>query len=191
MANTNTPFGFKPVREAGSGPHNGGVNQYTHLAADGTALYIGDPVIKSGSADASGMYPSVIRATAAGAITGVVVGFVPDGVTNTAGYGAASTLYYVLVADDPDQLFEIQDDGVGGAIAAADIGLNADFIVAAGNAYSKRSGVMLDTSTKATTAGLPLKIVGLTPRPGNELAANAKVLVKINLHTEAHGAAGI
>lgn len=191
MANTNVAFGLKPVREAGSGPHSGGVNQYFHASGDATALYIGDPVIKSGSADSSGAYPSVIRATAAGAITGVVVGFVPDGVTNTAGYGAASTAYYVLVADDPDQLFEIQEDSVGGALAAADIGLNADFIVAAGNAYSKRSGVMLDTSTKATTAGLPLKIVGLTPRPGNDLGATAKVLVKINLHTEAHGAAGV
>lgn len=192
MANANTPFGLKPVREAGSGVHNGGLNQYFHAAADGTALYIGDPVIKSGSADPSGVYPSVIRATAAGAITGVVCGFLPDGVTNANGYGAASTAYYVLVDDDPDTLFEIQEDGVGGALAIADVGLNADYIVAAGNAYTKRSGVMLDTSTKATTAGLPLKIVAVTPRPNNEVgSANSKVLVKINLHTEAHGAAGI
>lgn len=192
MANANTPFGLKPVREAGSGVHNGGLNQYFHAAADGTALYIGDPVIKSGSADPSGAYPSVIRATAAGAITGVVCGFLPDGVTNANGYGAASTAYYVLVDDDPDTLFEIQEDGVGGALAIADVGLNADYIVAAGNAYTKRSGVMLDTSTKATTAGLPLKIVAVTPRPNNEVgSANSKVLVKINLHTEAHGAAGI
>jgi hypothetical protein len=109
-----------------------------------------------------------------------------------AGYGAASTAYYVLVDDDPDTLFEIQEDAVGGALAITDVGLNADFIVAAGNAYTKRSGVMLDTSTKATTAGLPLKIIGVTPRPNNEVgSANSKVLVKINLHTEAHGAAGI
>ena len=190
MANANTPFGLKPVRQAGGAPHNSADNMYYHPASDATALYIGDPVIKNGSADAAGI-PGVIRATAAGAITGVVVGFVPDGVTNTAGYGAASTAYYVLVCDDPDQLYEIQEDSVGGALAAADIGLNADFINAAGNNYTRRSGAMLDTSTKAVTATLPLKIVGLTPRPGNDIGANAKVLVKINNHTEALGVVGI
>lgn len=192
MANANVATGFKPVREAGSGVHNGGLNQYFHAAADGTALYIGDPVIKSSTADPSGAYPSVIRATAGAAITGVVCGFMPDGVVDVAGYGAASTAYYVLVDDDPDTLFEIQEDAVGGALAITDVGLNADFIVAAGSASTKRSGVMLDTSTKATTAGLPLKIIGVTPRPNNDVGvANSKVLVKINLHTEAHGAAGI
>jgi hypothetical protein len=190
MANSTFIRGFVPLREADSSPHSGGVNMYYHAVGDATALYIGDPVIKSGSSDGAGV-ATVIRATAAGAITGVVVGFVPNGVTDVAGYGAASTAYYVLVADSPDQVFEIQEDGVGGQLAAADIGLNADYIIAAGNAYSKRSGVMLDTSTKATTAGLPLKILGLVPRPGNDFGAYAKVMVKINLHTEAHGSAGI
>jgi hypothetical protein len=190
VANTNTPFGLKPVKEAGSGYHSGGLSMYYHAAADGTPLYVGDPVVKAGSADAAGV-ASVVRATAAGAITGVVQGFVPNGVVDIAGYGAASTAYYVLICDDPDTMFEIQEDGVGGAIAAADIGLNADFVVAAGNAYTLKSGVMLDTSTKATTDTLPLKIVGLVPRPGNELSANAKVLVKINNHTEAQASAGL
>jgi len=190
MANVNIATGFKPVREAGSGVHNGGLNMYYHPASDGTALYVGDPVVKSGSADANGI-AGCIRASASAAITGVVQGFVPDGVTDIAGYGAASTAYYVLVDDDPDTLFEIQEDAVGGALAAADIGLNADIIAAAGNAYTKRSGFMLDTSTKNTTATLPLKIVGLTPRPNNELSANSKVLVKINNHTEAQASAGL
>jgi hypothetical protein len=194
MANADTPFGLKPVREAGSGAHSGGVNMYYHAASDATALYVGDPVVKSGTADAAGI-AGVTRAAAAGVgtslITGTVVGFVPDGTTDQAGYGAASTAFYVLVADDPDLMFEVQEDSVGGALAAADIGLNADIIVAAGNAYSKRSGVELDTSTKATTATLPLKIVGLVPRPGNDFGANAKVLVKINTHSEANASAGL
>lgn len=190
MANVNTPFGLKPIREAGSGTHNGGVNMYYHASSDGTALYVGDPVLKTGSADGAGV-PAVARAAAAGAITGVVVGFVPNGTTDMAGYGAASTAYYLLVCDDPDTLFEIQEDGDGGNLAATDIGLNADIIVAAGNSYSLKSGVMLDTSTKATTATLPLKIVGLSERVGSVIGAYAKVRVKINNHTEAHASAGI
>lgn len=187
MANTNTPVGLKPLREAGSGVHNGGLNMYYHPASDATALYIGDPVVKSGSADAAGV-PGCVRAAAAGPITGVVQGFVPDGVTNTAGYGAASTAFYVLVDDDPDAIFEIQDNT---GIAAADVGLNASMTLAAGNAYSKRSGVTLDAATKAATATLPLKIVGLSLRPGNDFGAYNKLLVKINNHTEANASAGV
>lgn len=190
MANVNTPFGLKPVQTAGGAPYNGATNMYYHAASDGTALYIGDPVVKDGSADTAGI-PSVIRASAGGPFTGVVQGFVPNGTTDMAGYGAASTAYYVLVCDDPDTIFEIQDDGDGGALAAADIGLNASVIAASANAYTRRSGFMLDTSTKNTTAGLELKILNVVPRPGNTLGTNNKVLVRINDHTEAHATAGV
>lgn len=190
MANANTPFGLKPLKDAAGRPYNGAVEMLYHASSDGTALYIGDPVIKSGSSDAAGV-PSVIRASAAGQISGVVQGFVPDGVVDVAGFGAASTAYYVLCCTDPDIVYEIQEDGVGGAIAAADIGLNAEVVAGTGSAYTKRSGFMLDTSTKATTAGLALKIMGIVPRPNNELAEFAKVLVKINDHTDSNVVAGI
>lgn len=188
MANANTPFGLKPIRDASSGGETGGLEMFYHPAADGTALYIGDPVVKSGTADAAGV-ASVIRASAAGPITGVVAGFVPDGVTDRAGYGAASTAYYVLVTADHTEAMMIQD--TAGTIAAADVGLNASMTLAAGNAYSKRSGVVIDAATKATTAALPLKILGLALIPGNDFGAYAKVLVKINNSTEAHASAGV
>lgn len=190
MANVNTPFGLKPLKDAAGRPYNGSTEMLYHASSDGTALYIGDPVVKSGSSDANGV-ASVIRASAGGPFSGVVVGFLPDGVTDVAGYGAASTAFYVLCCTDPDIVYEVQEDGVGGAIAAVDIGLNASVVVAAGSAYTKRSGVMLDTSTKATTAGLELKIMGITQRPDNALAEFAKVLVKINDHTDSNAVAGV
>jgi hypothetical protein len=190
VANANTPFGFRPVRNAGNAPFSGGLEVFYVPATDGTALYVGDPVIKAGSADAGGI-ATVTRATAGAAITGVVVGFLPDGTTNQTGYRAASTAAYVICTTDPHILYEIQEDSVGGALAAADVGLNCDFIVAAGNSYSKQSGVMLDTSTKATTATLPLKIMGLAQRPNNAIGNYAKVLVKINVTTEASASAGV
>lgn len=190
MANANTPMGFSPVRKASNGVMTGGMETFYVPAADGTALYIGDPVIKAGSADANGV-ATVTRATAGAAITGVVVGFLPDGTTTLPGYRAASTAAYVVCMTDPDMLYEIQEDAVGGALAAVDVGLNADFIVAAGNSYSKRSGVMLDTSTKATTVTLPLKIMGFAQKPNNAIGANAKVLVKINVTTEAPATVGV
>ena len=187
MANENIAFGLKPVRMADGSPYNGAVDRYYVPSSNGTALYQGDPVKLAGSADSAGV-ASVTHCAAGDTITGVVIGF-EDPTSMTAGYRAASTAAYVLVAHGQDILFEIQEDGVGGAIAAADIGLNADIIVAAGSSYTKRSGVMLDTSTKATTATLALRIFGLAQRPDNALSANAKVLVTLNNTTESPGTA--
>jgi hypothetical protein len=118
----------------------------------------------------------------------VVQGFVPDGVTDVAGFGAASTAFYVLVMTDPNQLYEILE---AAGMAAADVGLNANLASGSGNAYTKRSGFLLDAATKATTATLQLKIRGLVPMPGNDFGAFNKLLVTINNHTEAANTAGL
>ncbi len=195
MPNTNVAFGLKPVRYASGAPYNGAAKEYFVPSSDGTALFVGDPVIIAGSADAGMTAATVTRATAGATnrITGVVVGFRPSDSIIANGYRLASTDAYVLVADDPDLLFEIQDDSVGGALAAADIGLNADLIAASGSTVTKRSGFMLDTSTKATGATLQLRIEGLVPRVDVEVGTTAKVLVRINLPTQtgASGSTGV
>lgn len=190
MANSNIASGLTPKRYRNGAPFVGPLRRYYHPAADSTALYIGDPVINAGSADTDGT-PTATRATAAsaGRITGVVVGFEPNATINAAGYGAASTAFYILVCDDPAVLYEIQEDSVGGALAATSVGLNADLIAASGNNATKQSGFMLDSSTAATTATLQLRIVQLEQRADNEIGTNAKWLVAINLPTET-GAAG-
>jgi hypothetical protein len=190
MANSNAPTGFTPVRYKSGAPYNGAANVYSIPASDGTALYIGDPVIIAGDGDTDGV-PTATRATAgsAGRITGVVVGFRPSSTIVANGYRAASTAEYALVADDPDLVFECQEDAIGGALAAADIGLNADMVSGSGSATTHKSGFQLDTSTKATTATLQLRILGFVQRPDNAIGANAKVLVSINLPTQT-GAVG-
>lgn len=191
MPNLNVAFGLKPVRRTHGAPSIFTAREYFVPASDSTALFVGDPVILAGSSDATLTAPSVTRATAAGGnrITGVVVGFRPNDAINALGYRAASTAAYVLVIDDPDQLYEIQDDSVGGALAAADIGLNADLVAGTGNAATKKSGFMLDTSTKATTNTLQCRIVSLQDRADVEVGATSKVLIRLNLTTET-GAAG-
>lgn len=188
MANANVPRGLTPKRHRNGEPYSGSVTRYYVPASDSTAIFIGDPVTITGSADANGV-AAVTRSTAAGGsyITGVVQGI--DLVGSNVGFGfsnryrPASAEMYLLVADNPDLVFEIQEDSVGGALAAADIGLNADLIIAAGSTYTGESAAMLDTSTKATTATLQLKILGLVQRPDNEVGSLAKVEVMINLHT--------
>lgn len=190
MANVSSPAGLVPVRYASGAPYNGACNLYNVPATDGTALCVGDPVIIAGAADARGVN-QVTRATAAsaGRITGVVVGII-NTPSITTRYRAASVACDVLVADDPNLLFEIEEDAVGGALALASVGLNADLIAAAGSTVTGLSGFMLDSSTANTTATLQLRIEGFARRDDNEPAvASAKVLVRINLPTQT-GAVG-
>lgn len=171
-------FGLLPVRHKNGAPYNGAATVYNVPASDGTALYIGDPVIIAGSADANGV-ATVQRAAAGARITGIVVGFapVPGASTDTAikvGHRAASTNDYVLVCDDVTVIFEATEDAAGGALAVADVGLNLDLVAGTGSAYTKRSGYMLDSSTKATTAA-GVRLEGMSQRVGNVIGSTDTV----------------
>jgi hypothetical protein len=192
MANANTPFGLKPVKHRNGAHYNGAARTYYVPASYGTALFIGDPVIAvTDSADANGVH-TVARATAAGGayILGVVVGIGkgPYGenvqLQSDPIYHVASTAGYVMVADDPDLLFEIQEDAVGGAMVAGAAGRNVDLIAGTGSTTTGKSGFLADSSTLNTTNTLQLRIVEPVIRPDNEIAAAyAKWLVAINLHS--------
>lgn len=193
MANSTTAFGFKPVDRMG-GDFVGRVRQYAHASGDGTALFVGDPVVLAGSADTNG-YPTVIRATVGTSvttdyITGVVVGLVPSAVIPTYKYGAASTAYNLLVADDPNQLFLVKADA---AVDVGNVGNTCQIVAASGNAYTGLSGFQLDASELANTATDQLLVMGFPEgRPDNEInATGVDVIVKINMHSYAPGVAGV
>lgn len=179
MPNSDAPRGFTPIRHRNGAPYNGAANLYFCPASDSTAVYIGDAVKSGGSADANGV-PTAIQAAAGNAIRGVVVGVVPD-TDESLPYRAASTARYLLVADDPDLVFEVQEDSVGSTLAADDVGENADIVVAAGSAITGRSGMELDSSDHKT-ATAQLRILRLAQRADNEIGTNAKWEVMINEH---------
>lgn len=202
MTNINAPFGLRPVKHMNGAHYNGAFRAYFVPASDSTALFVGDPVIKAGSSNtavvsapgagtfAIGTLPTITRATAGttNRITGVIVGFA--GTADAPLNRPASTDRIVYVADDSDLLFEIQSSG---ALAATDVGLNSVITFAvAGNAATGKSGAQLDQSVLATTAAHQLRIVELVNREDNFPTLTAsKVLVAINNHTEAPGAAGV
>lgn len=189
MANPNTPRGLVPKMHRNGAPYNGAVRKYYVPSTYDTALYVGDPVIiVTASADANGIQ-TVARATAGATnyVLGPMVGIVgSDGIPVTRENGIfhpASTAGYILVADDPDLLFEIQEDGVGGAMAAGAAGRNADLIAGTAPNAAGFSGWMLDSNTVATGNTLQLRIVGPSERVDNVIAEDyAKWLVAINLH---------
>lgn len=206
MANVDSPFGLRPVRHRNGAPYSGAANPYYIASSYGTALYVGDPVIKvaggsnTAAVDAAGVgsfaigdLPSVEKATAGDGnrITGVIVGFATNPDNLTQHYNPASTERVALVCDDPDVIFEIQADG---AIPAASMGLNGVLIFAhAGSTVTGLSGVELDTTSDAPAADASnqLLILGAAKRSDNDTTlTHAKVEVLINQHTQNQGTVG-
>lgn len=201
MANSNKPSGYSPVQYLNGAPWNGQARVYSIAASYGTALYIGDPASSSGTADANGV-PGIVLAAATGAVRGVIVGLGKSegNISNPSNldivYRPASdpAVWYALVVDDPNVLFEIQEESNGTALAATEVGLNTIPVIAAG--AGSLSGWQLRSATgatPATTATLQLRLMGLVRRPGNAFGAYAKWLVKFNVHElgTGTGAAGV
>lgn len=211
MPNANRPSGFTPVGYLNGAQWNGAARIYSIAAAYGTALYIGDPVISSGTSDAYGVQGIAIGATT-GALRGVIVGLFDSG-SATAVMGSPSVggimnpnlvyrpasnanVWYAAVVDDPNVIFEVQEESNGTQLAAADVGLNQISKTGTGNGYL--SGWQIPSTTGATpntTATLQLRLLGLAQKPAgtNLFGAYAKWLVQINVHELGHGtgAAGV
>jgi len=192
MANSDIARGLIPVAHRSGAPYTGAANVYYVPSSYGTALFIGDPVIHvNNSADAAGI-PTVARASAGGGayILGVMVGVASHGDPNVAltrdlpRYHQASTEGYILVADDPDLLFEVQEDGVGGAMGTGAAGRNVDVVAGTGSTTTGYSGFELDSNTLNTTATLQMRIHRPVERVDNDATlTNAKWLCSINLHS--------
>jgi len=175
-----TGFGLIPVRNIRGGQAVR-VRTYYVPSTDSTALLIGDAVELVNAMDPKSEVSVVKRATAGNALLGAVVGFLPDAsLLYTGNIRAASTNRYVLVCDDPDAVFQIQEDADGGVVSAANVGAmaNADIIVASGSTVTGMSGTMLDSSdAKTTTANL--KIVGVKRDGTNAAAASAGAVLEV------------
>ena len=185
MANVDRPNGLRPVRMTSGQAYHGGM---TKMYA-GENLFMGDPVFGAtgGTASNDGAYQKVTRTTSAtaGVVLGVVVGWEPDPDNLGRLFHASSTTIPVYVATDPQIVWEIQGDGAGSdAITEADVGLNADFAIAAGSTSTGASNIELDESTTGATAiDSPLHIVGLSATPDNDIASVKKnILVRLNMH---------
>lgn len=198
MANPDTPNGLSPCNNNGA-PYTGQAGWYYVPSTDSTALAVGDPVTLAGSADPTGVAPTIKRLTggapAGGAAyipVGIVAGFAVDpDALEVSNYRAASTARYVLVQDDPNLFFVIQEDSDGGALAITNVGERANFIMGTPSATTGLSNVELDSSTAAASADTQMQIIRLLDVPNNEIGTNAKWIGKFNRHMYAVSTAGI
>lgn len=189
MPNENRPSGLRPVGTVSGTQYNGAARLYAIDAANANAFAIGDPVVTvAAGADPRGI-PYITLAAATGAIRGVVVGLFDtfpgiakvdnlNQIIRTA--GAKSTVWYAMVVDDPNAVFEVQEIGTGTPLTLADVNLNTNLVVGTNNGFV--SGWQLDNASEAVTATLQCKILGLVQRMDNEVGQFAKWLVKINNH---------
>lgn len=181
MSSVSRINGFRPAGSLSASGFTGQTISVFVPASDATVIMVGDAVKLAGDARAATGAPTVTRVTAANDIPlGIVLGISFEGqgdVTNvppvndlnTPIYRRANQDRYLLVATDPDIMYEVQYAGtsLSAATITALVGLNGQFLINAGNTASGASGMQLDSAGTAVTATLPLKIVGFPNRPDN------------------------
>ena len=182
MANIDAPFGFVPVRMQGGAPFSGGQSEYTISSTYGTNIFTGDLAIQAADGDIE-----VSAATSTNNI-GVFNGcFYTDsnGKPQYAKYWPASTTSTDAVAfiiDDPNVIFEAQEDG--SALALADRGTNTDLVATAGSTTTGRSGHEIDSDETGSAATAQFRVVAVSKDPSNNSvgSANCNWYVKILEH---------
>lgn len=194
MANINAAFGMRPIMDNGT-PWSGQGRLVAFKAGDANNIFLGDPLVPTTGTDAYGV-PYVTIATA-GAANTILGGFggISNGPSNGSQaaftitrdlpvYRQASIANYGFVCDDPNQLYAIQEDSNGGAIAAGVAGFsNGNLVAGAGSTITGYSGWQLQSSSVSNTANATyqLRILGLLRQPNNAIGNYADWVVRINL----------
>lgn len=213
MANLNAPSGLSPVMYRNGNFWNGQARLYAISASFSAAnggMFIGDPVAIDGTNFASPQgipYVKQITLGSGNSVRGVIVAI---GLALPSGYqggpyinpndltkisrpaGTTATDYIVAVCDDPDVIFEIQEDTTStpGLAAAMSKNFTPSFSTPATGVFV--SGVQVNSSTYGTGATLQFKIIQSVQRADNTpFTAYQKLHVLINNHDFSGGTAGI
>ena len=197
MANQETAYGLRPIGLTGSAANSTGLTKY-EIASDNTnAIYQYSLVIPlaAGVIDQAGDTAGGTTA-ALGVLMGVEYVNSSSKKTVFKNYWPGSNNASVdtnhpvkaLVADNPMQTFQVASDATltNRATALAAVFANASLGTSArtGSTDTGRSSSALGVSTIATTATLPLKIMGIVDDDANSdfAAAGIPLIVRINAH---------
>ena len=179
MANKDSAFGLRAIGKVGQNRDNQGLSEYD-IAASASAIYQNDPVEMAATGTIT---VAAATDTLLGSLTGV---FFTDASTSKPTFANhlkgsnTATDIKGFVSDDPYERFEIQSDD---ATAAADVGLNADIVYAAGSSPNYVSKVELDHSDlKTATAQLRVLAISKDIENNEAGSANVNLVVMINEH---------
>ena len=200
MANQETAYGLRPIGLVGNAANTTGVTQYEIASNNTNALFNGAIVVPTaaGVIDQAGA-TSGGTTQALGVLMGVeyVDSSTKKVVFNNYWPGSnnvsVDTNFPVkaLVADNPNQLFKVASDATltDRATALTAIFANASLGTSArtGSTDTGRANGALSVSSIATTATLPLRIVGIMDDEANSdyTAAGIPLIVRINAHFNA------
>lgn len=192
MANTNAPFGFKPLQNVGSPPTFETVERKI-ASNNSTAIFTGDPVKRLATGYVAQMAASDSVALLDGIFWGCRYLSTSLGRVITNNYWPGSdatgdvTAFVIPILGAAGQYFLVQTDSTG--VAFADIGGGFDIEVGSGTTANGRSSVVLDASAGASaTATLPWRLVDLwgvggkgNVGPGSEAGAYNWAIVSANV----------
>jgi len=180
MANSNTPFGFRPTGRTVSGA-SGSLVPAHKLVGYATALFVNDAVTHA----AAGTKPTLAIDAAITPGTTPVLGV-------NIQYGAASLATDHTIVLAKDAVFCVQGDGSGATfLVAASLQKCANIVLTAGNASLKSSKHSISETSLAATNTLDCKVRGLYQSPDNALGQYARVFVTFNNLVESDQKAGI
>jgi hypothetical protein len=171
MANVDKPFGMHPTENPSNRPPRLRAHKLETArqggALDNDEIFIGQPLALTGYGEVDGaddVTPSP------GTLIGVAAEYRMSAL-------AGNDETDILVWDDPDQEFEIQAEGT---VAQTHIFTHCDFkTITGGDSTTHISTCELDQATSTSDYGA-LKVIQLSPRVGNALGANAKLIVKFH-----------
>jgi len=177
MANDDRHGGLIPINATGSDMK---LRPYTITDTYGTALFIGDAIKKVAGG-------TVERSAAGEQSCGAAVAFEKTTASDRGPkhyFPASSTgTWKVLVADDPDQEFEITEDGDTSDVALADRGAGFDLIYTdSGDTTTGRSGMELDSSSTGHGATSQVVVIDKVDAVDNALGDWCRWIVKIANH---------
>lgn len=201
MASTLSPYGLKPVNLIGGQSFAGSTREIKLSTNNTAAIYNGDVVQLTSAGNPQAIAATPTAGTTAG-IVGVCLGvryvnpatkqptfaqFLPANAI-TGGY----TDVFVIVADDPDLVFQVQGTAAFGTLtngAAGAVGKNAALgFATAGSTSTGNSGVNIvvgvNGASLALTATLAMRVVGVVA--GTETDAFPELLVKFNQGTHSY-----
>jgi hypothetical protein len=201
MASVASPYGLKPVNLIGGQPFAGSTREFKLSTNNSAAMFNGDVIQLTSAGNPQAISATPTAGTTAG-IVGVCVGvrYVNPATkqSNWAQYLPANAItggytdVYIIVAADPDVIFQVQGTAAFGTLtngAAGAVGKNAALgFGTAGSTTTGNSGVNLvvgaNGGSLANTATLAMRIVGVVP--GTELDTYPEILVKFNHGTHSY-----
>lgn len=203
--------GFRPVKHITGAPYNGQATLYA--VGTGANVFVGDAVKLATGSDAAGInFVTPLAAGTAGtgqATIGFVLAIIPAKMDPVSGKMTAGAIAldapqfiasavggYVLVADSPDIVAEVEVSSAGSSysFALADVGKNINVFAGVGSQVTGTSLFTADGADKGTAATLPFRILGVVNRVDNDkTGAFTRVLVTPNNHQlkGGTGAAGV